>query len=399
MTPPSAADSRLIVVVGARRSGTYLVQRLLCTHPDVVGIHSETYLFSRGLPPLFERVHHGLPASLRVGSTYADRERLIASVRDLCDELFASHRADPSQWLVERTPEHIHHLELITELYPDVRVVHVLRNGYAVVRSLLHQPWGPTRAVSAAREWRDAVRAGRAGAPRVRSYVEVRHEQLTTDPVAAMEGLLGALGLPVPEHVRDAIVAEARVVRSTRGARAGAGTMTRRQVRTVARVAGPLLDELGYEPSEPLARASRRVARAGRVLRTLASRLHPRPAAAGEGGAGYTPHVHQVLVDDLLTALRTGGRLDGLVAQEATLRIVGPGGGSWRGPGAVTAFQHALAGDPLVDGDYVSADIHPGGGLVVLSAALTGHGGAVDRTVVVRPSGSHIAEWSSTVTR
>jgi hypothetical protein len=208
-----------------------------------------------------------------------------------------------------------------------------------------------------------------------------------------MTALLEAFGIPVTDDVQGAVAAEARVVRSTRGAPRGAGTLTRRQAMDVTRIAGALLRELGYDPREHgFPHVPERVAAAARAVHERVSPRRARSAPAADPRAGWTPHQDQVLLDDVLTALRTGGRLDGLLAQGATLRIVGPGGGSWHGPRGVDAFLGALADDPLVTGDYVSADVHPGGGLVVLTAALTSHGGAVDRTVIVRPSGDHVQE-------
>ena len=78
----------MIFNVGARRSGTYWLQRITCAHPAVAEVPSETYVFSHGIAPLMERFHHDDPAYEEVGQVYADRARVIADIRDLCDTVF-----------------------------------------------------------------------------------------------------------------------------------------------------------------------------------------------------------------------------------------------------------------------------------------------------------------------
>ena len=80
---------RMIFNVGARRSGTYWLQRIVCAHPAVAEVPSETYVFSHGVAPLMERFQHDERGiRRRSASVYADRERLIGAVRNLCDTVF-----------------------------------------------------------------------------------------------------------------------------------------------------------------------------------------------------------------------------------------------------------------------------------------------------------------------
>src|SRR4051812_1353323 len=167
----------MIFNVGARRSGTFWLQRIVTAHPDVEGVSGETYFFSHGIAPLFERFKHGVRATPAVGRIWMDRDQLLDATRDFSDRVLLSQFETGARYLAERTPAHGEHLGLIGELYPDARVVHIIRDGRDAARSLLAKQWGPDTIEAAAREWRDSVVAARAAGFPGR-YVEVFYERL-----------------------------------------------------------------------------------------------------------------------------------------------------------------------------------------------------------------------------
>src|SRR5258707_1139069 len=54
VSPMSLLDRSPVFIVGAQRSGTSWVQRMLCAHPHIVG-GQESHLFSGYLAPLWQR--------------------------------------------------------------------------------------------------------------------------------------------------------------------------------------------------------------------------------------------------------------------------------------------------------------------------------------------------------
>src|SRR5205823_11694477 len=162
-------------LVGARRSGTNFLQRVLAAHPAVLPVPSETYVFASGLRPLSERIHHAAAGLNRTGATFMERDDFIAASRVFCDRIFGglAERLDPgAERIVERTPWHAYDLELIGDVYPDAWVIQIIRDGRDVARSLLAQPWGPETMAEAAEEWRSSVAAA-AAAPKPARYAEV----------------------------------------------------------------------------------------------------------------------------------------------------------------------------------------------------------------------------------
>lgn len=302
-------DVRVLFVVGARRSGTNWLQRLLCMHPDLIPIAAETYLF-HGLAELSQRFHHGLVGSANTGLTYLPRDQMIAVFRDLADRAFGAQlgACDAGRTLVERTPWHAHHLDLIAEVYPGAPVVHLIRDGREVAASLVRQPWGPASIEEAAAEWVSTVSLARGSASA--QYTEVRHEDLATDVVGAMRSLFTAIGYPATEQVLERVGGTAtRLVNTGRGEQASpVGSwqreLTAEQVAAVERVAGPLLTELGYPLSAPgegrvePAPAETRIRPA--ITARLAARRRRNPPAAPSYTLG---DIAQWAADRLLEAL------------------------------------------------------------------------------------------------
>lgn len=240
----------MIFNVGARRSGTYWLQRIVCAHPAVAEVPSETHLFSHGIAPLVERFQHDDRGSRAVGKVYADRESLIEDIRILCEGVFEGFATPGQLHVAERTPLHVFHLPLIAEVYPDARFVHIVRDGRDAARSLVAQDWGPDTVAEAAEEWRSAVEAGReAGAALGSRYLEVRYESLLAEPRPGIGRIYGHLGL---EGSLEAALEAAGGVANLGGhdKRVGAGKWRegwgRRELRDFDAVAGELLRELGY---------------------------------------------------------------------------------------------------------------------------------------------------------
>jgi hypothetical protein len=264
----SPLRGRMIFNVGSRRSGTFWLQRIVTAHPAVSAVPSETHLFSHGIAPLRERFHHAALDTAQVGSTYIERDVLLDALREFCDTVFNPMLEPGTERLAERTPLHALHTGLIRDIYPDSRIVHIIRDGRDVVRSLLTHKWGPQNVAKGAEEWRAAIERARDGAGSSERYLEVRYEDLRAEPQTRISGLYRWLGLPVDDAILERALAEARVERNLdpNGTPAGSGkwrtAFTPEDLAVFEEVAGDLLYELGYERAEALGSRSRRGLRA-----------------------------------------------------------------------------------------------------------------------------------------
>jgi len=221
----AARDARLaespILLVGAPRSGTTLVQRLLLADPRCCGSQESHFFasFGRALRDFDRKAAMARPHGL---ACYWHRGDLVAELRRLW---IATARgpivgAPLATEFVEKTPDHALWLDVVKEVVPRARIVHVVRDSRAVCASLLAAgratwgaAWAPKSLDAAIGVWRSHVAAVLEQAP---DAAVVRYEDLVREPVPAMRALWQHLGLATDD---DAL---ARLFDSVRAAPAAA---------------------------------------------------------------------------------------------------------------------------------------------------------------------------------
>jgi hypothetical protein len=399
----SPLRERMIFLVGARRSGTNWLQRILGAHPAVAALPTETHVFNMGITPLTERFQHTNPGSLMPATMFADRDGFLDGVRDLLDRAFLDNldRLDPSaRYLVERTPWHVYDIDLIAQVYPDARVVHIIRDGRSVARSLLAKHWGPDTMEAAAQEWVDSVQAGRRGAAALGDrYREVVYEHVLADPSQEIEDLFGWLGVEFDEDVRERVLLEAgsmfNVDPGSPEIRADKWRegLSERDLESFDRVAGPLLEELGYE-RERTSVGTSVATRIRRLPGRLPSLPVSREAARKRLERWYARRQRErlaenvVLVERFERAVARGG-LDEAVAMltpQARVRLSdGERPRTARGAEARDLLRAALAEHESLSPRPVWGQIHSSAEVFTLVSIydLPGNGGRWARTLVL----------------
>jgi hypothetical protein len=257
----SPLKGKMVFSFGARRSGTWWLQRIITAHPAVAAVPSESFFFSRAIAPLldcFQDIKREAPST---GTIYAERELLLDATRDFCDRIFAQFAERGTKRIGERTPWHVEHLDLMNAIYPDAYYIHIIRDGRDSARSLTSMDWYSGSLEDAAAEWRRSVLAAH-DAERPDRFFEVHYEKLLSDPARLIPQLFEFLDLDADSVVLNAALAEARVERNT-DAQTSVGTekwrslMSAVEQAVLLRVAGDALVAYGYATGEERAAALR----------------------------------------------------------------------------------------------------------------------------------------------
>lgn len=206
--PPTVTDD--IVVVGAPRSGTTWVRAVLSHHPSVVTT-VETEVFHA----LADAVHRWgarrswrphTPSGLEAAVSRADLLEWAGGLWwDMRSRMLAARPGTTR--VLEKTPHHIEHMDVIREIYGGLRVrfVMLVRDPRAVVRSTLEANVSvpgvfPTSVHAACATYRRQMAAGLASRRDDDTFV-VRYEDLErgADGWAPLLAFLGLDDLDLPD--------------------------------------------------------------------------------------------------------------------------------------------------------------------------------------------------------
>lgn len=286
-------------VVGVPRSGTTLLRLMLDAHPQLA-IPSESGIALAlesvaGIDESPAALAHAL-TSLDTWSDVAwsaedgEQEELLRALFAGVDPwslgagvraVFAAYAArhGKPRW-GDKTPVHCLHMTTLQALLPEARFVHIHRDGRDVAVSLRGLSIDPGGVEAVAAMWRDQIEEARRQSAGLRGYREVRYEQLVAEPEPILRDLCDLLELDFdPAMLRPHERAAARHGELMERRQAAGRPMTREvherwqghterppdpsragrwrselseeEVARFERVAGPLLEQLGY----PLASA------------------------------------------------------------------------------------------------------------------------------------------------
>jgi len=198
----------MVFVVGATRWGTSWVQQCLDTHPKVC-CKGEGHFTDTLFPDLAKLVDQYNQNAEKIGNrmqlaglqgnaagfTFEDVEYLMQSAVMLMMQRWVPEDEDVS-CIGEKTPEHVLSLELLDRLFPNMRVIHVVRDGRDEAASAWDFNMGiskgefPRRyssfadfAETFARNWSRSVGAARRfGRLNRRRYYQIRAKEVINEP-------------------------------------------------------------------------------------------------------------------------------------------------------------------------------------------------------------------------
>lgn len=196
-----------ILLFGAPRSGTTYLQNILNANPTVFVSH-ESRVFA-----WLHQALNVLPQDPRYLITYRDEfvERIRSVLPDAIRDVYRDLAPKALHW-GDKNPHYADPLiagclDLVAELFPGSRFIHIIRDGRDVVCSLVRKrdsdgtPWVTFEAAHSV--WTSHLdlgcEFGRTLEPE--RYFEVRYEELIADDLAVAGDLFGFLGIPLDPAV------------------------------------------------------------------------------------------------------------------------------------------------------------------------------------------------------
>lgn len=187
-----------IFIGGCPRSGTTLFRAMLNAHGRIYA-GPETKVF-RDLANIRDRWDREATHLAGVSSEMLDRAA-AAFTNQLLTEWGQGFPR-----VAEKTPGNLLHMRSLARIHPRARFIHVIRDGRAVVNSLMKVNWcNPKTGKSlwycesvdkAALYWAENIKQIRAQSPGPERYLELRYEDLVSNPEGAMRAVLAWLNEP-----------------------------------------------------------------------------------------------------------------------------------------------------------------------------------------------------------
>jgi hypothetical protein len=298
---PAAPTTPFPFIVGCGRSGTTLLVVMLDSHPDMAvpgeaggfalrlcldgfGRLSDPNADARPRPGSAlpysraeaEALLHELDGEHRFQRWGLDPARVVEEVVSagvssrpgFVRALYRSYaQVEGKVRAGDKTPDHVLHMPLLSDLFPEARFVHLVRDGRDVALAMKDTSWAPKDPAAAAAHWMDRVTRGREDGRRLGPdrYLEVRYEDLVDRPAEELARICAFIDLSFVASMLDYGQAADRQDRMspaphedaslhravTPGLRDWRTQMPAEDLRRFEAVAGVTLEEFGYPLAEP----------------------------------------------------------------------------------------------------------------------------------------------------
>ncbi len=171
-----------IFIGGEGRSGTTLLRIVLDTHPNI-SCGPETHFFiDNNVKVLCKYLSETYKPRIMEYNSYPDDQPYLTMARSFGAILDSFHsnymmKRGKLRW-ADKTPHNILNIQFISDAFPDMKFIHIIRNGLDVAASMFEMPWGTTNVNYIANSWASCIKAGKEYAANHDNYLEIRYEDL-----------------------------------------------------------------------------------------------------------------------------------------------------------------------------------------------------------------------------
>lgn len=239
-----------IFIIGSPRSGTSILHWALTQHTKLWGSEESDFMIKL-IPNLFESYRYGARRGQRnwLNKQAVTQKEFLDTFAQAIDGLYKS-RSGGLRW-IEKTPSYALVSDQIMEMFPNCKILHIVRDGRQAVCSMQEKfGW---RFLYSVRTWKSNVSAAfDAGSRHTDSVLLIKYEDLILNPAATFERIFDFVGeasqSDVVDFIREPINSSPLCESSDPGDRLAARWRKWNPVkRLVFRAfAGDLMADLGY---------------------------------------------------------------------------------------------------------------------------------------------------------
>ncbi len=204
-----------IFLVGCARSGTTLLKDLFNSHPDIkFPVESQFllhfyYIFG---DPKNDKEAITLLKHIKNESQFqkfkikiSENEiKEIRSYSKFIDYIFTKYakKYGGKRW-GDKTPYYVLKLKTIIKLFPDAKIVHIIRDGRDVALSIIPKKFGSNNVYTAAKSWKRHVEQGHKQGIKIgkNQYKEIRYEDLLNNQEEVLKSVCKFLDLKYTKKV------------------------------------------------------------------------------------------------------------------------------------------------------------------------------------------------------
>lgn len=260
----------LVFIIGAPRSGSSWLQRLMGSSSEIAAIDGELTLFSRYIAPFIHAYeqeeksnrernwNQGLPVVM-------SRQEVDEYIGQLVSSVYSKIDSQNAKVILDKHPHYSEHIDLIDYYVPGSKFINIIRDGREVALSWnrVHatEGFGASTFSKACSDWKKFVNAAKQarklGEDR---YLEVYYHDLVNDTYTQLHRIFAFCGLnysvdqvrAMAEHKKDIFVSapDLRIKADLRGKRnvIWQEKLSEKEIYLFNLIAGDLLIEYGFEP-------------------------------------------------------------------------------------------------------------------------------------------------------
>lgn len=209
-----------IFVVGCQRSGTTFLSSILSAHhnikaipegqffidcmpPDISNINVENLLLKIENHYRFKIWNSKLPNIEKNFINYSDFVR--AFIYTYLSQFQSEKAMAATKYWVDHQPGHVRHLAKLHKIFPNCKVIILIRDGRAIANSIMPLDWGPNSITRAAYYWEQRLAHSFAAKQYLGNQaIIVRYEDILSESKVTIGNICNFLDVPFESNMLNA---------------------------------------------------------------------------------------------------------------------------------------------------------------------------------------------------